>query len=108
MERIRWAVVADVPWAGPCPGHQVPANASLKARVTPLRVEAIRKLVPVGSARRRVIQTSTGAVQLPVGRDVGKGLLLTKIKDEKKISSETYRSSKGLRGDCGGEDKQLP
>lgn len=31
MERIRWAVVADVPWAGPCPGHQVPANASLKA-----------------------------------------------------------------------------
>lgn len=40
--------------------------------------------MPVGSARRRVIQTSTGAVQLPVGRDVVKWLLLTKIKDKRR------------------------
>lgn len=44
------------------------------------REEGVRKLVPLASAGKRVIQTSTGAGQLPVGKDVAKWLLLKKIK----------------------------
>lgn len=73
----------------------------LCSEVTPER-KGSGSLCPLASARRRVMQTSMGSVQVTVGRDVGKWLL--KKKKEKKLSFEYFRSSRGFRGNSGGEE----